>query len=257
MTRTRWQQEIGVAGHLVLMVALSVGVFGVRTLTAQSADRKLPEFEVVSIKLSKGGCCGFVVSAGRSRFIGYSVKDLIKQAYGFENLSADRVYGEPAWTGSTHFDVEAKAPDPLPADWQKIPSAQRTQEMIQSMLANRFKLKIHHETRETAIYVLTVSKNGPKMKPTTHALTAADLKDPPANGMIRSMSQNWGGTRNLGQGNVVGKREDMTMFTEYFLQYLPEIGGRSVIDKTGLAGAYDFTLQYLPDGLSWKVGNSA
>ena len=111
-----------------------------------------------------------------------------------------------------------------------------TQHMMQMLLADRFKLKVHQETKELAIYALIVAKNGPKLHEAKPGDTYPNgLKGPDA----RS-----------GAGMMFGGREGLTaqgVPIANLVRHLSLQLGRTVIDKTGLAGKYDFTLKWTPD----------
>ena len=96
--------------------------------------------------------------------------------------------------------------------------------MLQSLLIARFKLVTHRDTRQMSIFELVVAKNGPKFQEAP--------ADRPGNGNFRT-----------GRGRIVAQGGTM----EDLASILSGTAGRPVIDRTGLKGKYDFTLQYLPD----------
>jgi uncharacterized protein (TIGR03435 family) len=98
--------------------------------------------------------------------------------------------------------------------------------MLQKLLADRFQLKIHHESRERPVYALVVDKNGPRMKENN------DLKSAPAP-MIRF----------TGRGKATAQIVSMS----YMVQFLTSQVGKLVVDQTGLKSSYDFTLEWTPD----------
>jgi len=137
--------------------------------------------------------------------------------FGFEGK---RVLGGPEWMANDQYEIQAKIEDSLYAAMQKMTPAQQREQvdlMEQSLLAERFKLKVHFETREMPAYTLVIAKGGPK-------LTAA--KD--------------GEVSRLSMGN------EMTATATTIDQWIhsPFMGGRTVVDQTGLTGAYDFTLTW-------------
>ena len=134
----------------------AIGVTGLAVATAcaacgQSAATQL-SFEVASIKPNDSGMTRMRGDAGRLDYSSVSLKLIIQRAYGVQLY---QVSG-PDWMASTRFDVVAK----LPAGAKQF----NVPEMLQSLLAERFKVAIHRETRELPIYALVVGKNGPKMK---------------------------------------------------------------------------------------------
>lgn len=180
-----------------------------------------------------------MISGDRFQATGMTLKQLIKVAYDL-NYGADRqVSGGPAWTGSDRFDVDARVDATLAHRLPQLSSDERgreLREMLRTLLADRFKLQIHHETAELSIYELVTAKTGSKLLPSSAQLTSGSDE----NGRPRS----W--IRFAGKGVLEGNAADMsTLVTALTMQ--PEIGGRLVVDKTGLTGKYDFTLKWTPD----------
>jgi len=135
--------------------------------------------------------------------------------------------GLPGWANSEQFDVEAKMDGDTLAALQKLPREQlsdQRQRMLQAVLADRFKLKIHHETRELPIYALEIAKGGPKLK-------QGDEKA--------------GSGTSWGRGQIEANATPINKFA--FV--LSDVLGRDVVDKTGLAGNYEIKLTWTPDEL--------
>jgi uncharacterized protein (TIGR03435 family) len=246
--------------RLLLVAAgwVAVAVMGTPS-HAQTPTAASPTFDVVTIKpgrhVTKNG---FMSSPGRFTAMDATLKNLIQDAYGLRNSPYGidgQITGGPGWVNSATFDVEAKAEEPVPAKWEKIPGGQRNELMLQALLADRFKLKVHHETKELLVYALTVAKNGPKLTPSVAPATPAAESAPTYAFGARlptPQADHWRGIRAVGArpmygGSIAARRETTSMFTEFFLQDQPEIGGRMVIDRTGLTGEYDFTLQWTPE----------
>jgi len=121
----------------------------------------------------------------------------------------------PGWLNSERYDIVART------------SAQTTQAdlriMLQALLAERFKLSTHRETKEAAIYALVLARNGPKLKPSNGDQRLPVVLAPPA--------------RLLGQGSTM----------QALALALRRPAGRTVVDQTGLNGTFDFTLTYSPE----------
>ena len=137
-----------------------------------------------------------------------------------------QVQGEPEWTLSDRYDIDARISDADRAEWLK-PEEQKV--MLRAMLVDRCKLAVHRELRELAVYSLIVRKDGPKIKE-----TAPDSPHP--------------GTPVPGGGTVVTEDEGRTMhFYAISMGSLTPLlsnwVGRPVLDKTGLTNRYDFRLQ--------------
>ena len=144
-----------------------------------------------------------------------TVKGLIQTAYGKRDL---QVSGGPAWINSECFDIDAKAVRPLKA----------THEMEKSLLASRFHLVVHTETKEASVYSLVIARGGLKMK------TSADQTEPEK-----------GGPKEMGPGRLIGQGIPMYVIVKLLSNML----GRTVINNTGLTGKYDVNLQSVPDSV--------
>jgi uncharacterized protein (TIGR03435 family) len=212
-----------------------------RAQSAPAAGTPHVTFDVTSIKPERGGMQFFRIGmdAGRFTATNATLKTLIQIAY---RVKDSQISGAPGWTESEHYNIEAKLDDP-PADPQRkgSPDDQNVQLllMLQSMLADRFKLAIHHETKDLPIYALVVAKNGPKMheSPATPDDDAPNREitpnDPPPPHTIRMNGR--------GELNVNG--ENMDMFADLLSRQL----GLLIVNKTGLKSNYDFTLKWTPD----------
>jgi uncharacterized protein (TIGR03435 family) len=124
------------------------------------------KFEAASIKLTKE-CVGENprLTPGWLSLNCYNLENLISTAYGrFANgrlnppWAVPKVEGGPSWTRSIGYDIDAKALNGASRELMRGP-------MLQALLGDRFKLKVHRETREAPVYVLTVAKSGSKLKP--------------------------------------------------------------------------------------------
>ena len=112
-----------------------------------------PEFEVASVKPAVGGAPAMRASKGRLDISNVSLKAIVGQAY---KLSLIQVKA-PDWMDSARFDIAAKIPDGVVAK-EQVPA------MLQRLLAERFKLKVHRETKEQTFFALVAAKGGPKLK---------------------------------------------------------------------------------------------
>jgi len=173
-------------------------------------------FEVASIKpnVSNDGRVGIGIQpGGRLSVTGATVKMLMRQAYRIQDF---QMVGGPAWLDSDRYDIVAKAEGDANPD--------QVREMVQSLLADRFQLKFHRETRELPVYALMVGKNGPKMEVSQ------------TQGRANSMTR-------LGRGEIDAQGMSMAQL----VQTLSLSVGRTVIDKTGLDGNYNFKLEWMPE----------
>lgn len=189
-----------------------------------------PSFEVATIKPTKPDEQRHYLIWGGHRMetVNTSLSFLISFAYG---LQSKQVLGIPDWADSEKFDITAQP------DLEGQPSDKQLKGMIQKMLADRFKLTFHHETRMQSVYLLSETKTGQKL-----TKNDADPKGLP--GLF---------FRGLGNLNV---RNATIMDFAGLMQ--SEVLDRPVIDQTGLAGRYDFKLNWTPDdsqfgGLGAKI----
>jgi len=186
----------------------------------------IPQFDIISVKPGKDNMTRMQFTPNGLRGTGVTVRFLLYEGYG--GINHEQVIGEPAWTNTDGFDVEAKvAPADLPTLDKMTFEQRRT--MFQSILTDRFKLVVHHETRELPIYVLSVAKGGPKLKP-----SAPDDPATPTPRRIGMMINN---------GEVTANDAQLSTLVTVLSRTL----GRTIIDKTGLTGNYDFTLAYAPE----------
>lgn len=184
---------------------------------------------------------------------------LLTTAYGVKSYQIEG----PDWLNSERFDIIAKIPAETTKEQYKL--------MLQNLLAERFKLTLHHQTKELPIYVLAIGKGGPKMKRSEDEPTAAPKQEAPtapppppppppspsaslperpkmdADGFpvlppsMHKVTVNMMNTR-TGRNRMLASHESMTHLADMLSNQL----GRPVVDETGLTGLYDFTLEYAP-----------
>lgn len=150
----------------------------------------------------------------------------IQSAFGIPVNSNGWVIG-PDWINSAKYVIRGKPADSVQKAMQAMTAEERRRQvemMEQNLLADRFKLKAHFETRVMPVYQLIVAKNGPKLK-----------EDPDSSH----------GRAAVGASRIGGTAIPMHSFIEC-LESVPDIGGRVVIDKTGLSGRYSFLLKWTP-----------
>ena len=179
-----------------------------------------PGFLVAAIKPSKPDAAGGWAFPDEGHHINCVNADLVTIltiAYG---IHKKQIIGGPEWLGKDRYDISG-IPD-LPGE----PSFQQKREMYQKLLADRFHLVFHRETRAIPIYALTIAKGGPTLKP-------ADPSE----------------TMNTGNSGSPGERisKFRAMSMPNFALNMNFHEDRPVIDQTGLPGKYDFTLKWTSD----------
>jgi len=161
-----------------------------------------------------------------------SLKNVICNAYQMGFL---RCMGGPGWLEPDRYDIEAKPDSATTEQLLKLTSKEREpvqERMLQALLADRLKLKVHFETREVPIFELVVAKGGLKM----HEAQAGDTY---ANGLKRGDGKPMGRqAMTMGHGNMTGQG----ILMDTLAANLGDMTGHFVENKTGLTGAYDFTL---------------
>jgi uncharacterized protein (TIGR03435 family) len=230
-------------GRLALTASLSVVPLFSLVDAAQSRAQsptenttaKLPTYEVAAIKPSKAGMGSTVLfTADGLTARNVTLKFLIKMAYAVED---DRILGAPGWLNSETFDIDAKVDSSEVSELSKLSEHER-QLMLQQLLADRFRLTLHHEMKDLPVYALVIAKNGPKL----HAAKAGDtypngIKGPDGKPAGHAGMMMWGGDRLIGQGIPIAS----------MVPPLSQQLGRTVQDRTGLTGTYDIELHWTPD----------
>ncbi len=187
------------------------------TATATPVTTASPEFEAATIKPVKEPDPNRMNDRREGRR--YTVRnatllDLILMSYGVDR---QQIAGGPAWVATDEYDVVAVAE----SDTQLVDHGD---EMLQTLLAERFQLKFHREQRERSVYALVVAKGGPKLK-------VADANEKQGSGCERL-------------GYCSFHRDSLPHFARW-LGY--GVLDRPVVDQTGLEGRWDFLLKWTPD----------
>lgn len=179
-----------------------------------------PSFEVATIKLSPPDEQGkfFTVTRGSNqvRTGNTTLSDLIVFAYG---VHPKQLINAPDWADKDKFDILGKP------DAEGVPNQAQLRAMMQKLLASRFQLSFHKDTRELSVYALVVAKDGPKLTPSAAqgnlpGLFFRGLGDLPA--------------RNATMGDFAGLLQAAVL-------------DKPVVDHTGISGRYDFELKWTPD----------
>jgi uncharacterized protein (TIGR03435 family) len=245
--------------HVPVAVAVLCAAGIVHTLAAQTSSSLA--FEAASIKPNNSSSLGRRFGNPSDRFVAtnQTLWALIAVAYGApgflqQPLADYQISGGPKWINSDRFDVEAKAAGDVV---RGSVGTRRKQLMLQTLLAQRFKLAVHHEMKDMPVYALVLARRdrtfGPKLR--RSELDSAALRGNPNNPPIplptfgTPACDAAGGARcspGLGIGGVFkGGAMTTTELTVYFSRWLD----RTVLDRTGLSGAFDVELQFTTEGL--------
>jgi uncharacterized protein (TIGR03435 family) len=170
------------------------------------------EFEAASIKANHSGAPGGSMRStpgGRLDIVNTTLQTLIRYAYSVKDF---QIGGAPSWLELDRFDINATAGGPA--------TTPQLKSMLQTLLEQRFHLKLRHETRELPVFVLSIAKRGTKLKESSDADT----------------------TVSSGMGELTMHKATLSMLVN-------QLGGqldRPVLDETGLSGKYDIALVWSP-----------
>ncbi len=208
-------------------------------------QEKRAAFEVASVKPNTSGSGMVMIRppvGGRFTATNARVKMLVSVAYDVRNFE---ISGGPGWIDTDGFDIEAKAADP------KV-SIDGLRPMLQSLLEDRFQLKVRRETREVPVYALTLPK-GPSKLPEAKEGGCREidpgkpLPPPPPPGQFPPTPC---GGFFMGPNHLEGGRISMTQLANA----LTNILGKPVIDKTEFTGTFDVKLDFTPEGTAFNSG---
>ncbi len=246
---SRCRQRWLAAGVWVVVAAPVLG-------QSAAATPKVPAFDVVSIHPANpdSHMMRMQMLGDRYSATGLSVKSLI--GYAYNTRTEDQISGAGS-VGSARFDIEAKLDEDTAAALKKLSKEEGTAQrrlMMQAMLADRFKLKVHHESKEVPMYALVIAKGGSKLK-------EADPNNTYPNGIKGPDGVSHAGMMMFSDGKMTAQAIPISSLAGNLWGQLHRI----VEDKTGLTGKYDITLQWsrdeiqgptMPDGQSGASGTS-
>ena len=174
-----------------------------------------PAFEVASVKLTPPGSIGLTsigpYGTGRFTATNVTLEVLVELAFG---VNEQQIQSAPAWLGSERYDITAIARGGEKLTYEQL------KRPLQGLLAERFKLATHRETKETQAYALVAAKDGAKLKASTVAKSKSMILP---NGLRASA---------VPVATLAGM--------------LALVTRRPVVDETGIAGTYDIKLDYVP-----------
>jgi bla regulator protein BlaR1 len=216
---------------------VAIGVVNAPLAKAQAQDASRLAFEVASIKENHSGRLGtdgFQVAHGALTIRNVSLKMLVQASY---HVQGAQIVGGPSWLTTDRYDLLAKG--------KAEATNQQVYSMLQPLLAERFKLAVHNETRELPIYSLEVVKTGTKLAKRGDGDCAAISVTATAQLECGAV----GTVGNLQGGFMMGRRISVRAIATA----LSSILDRSVVDKTGLSGTYDLNLSWAEAGAQRPV----
>ena len=254
-------RRIGIAlrmfsGVAALVSPIIVGIMTSQAVRAQTGSADTPRFEVASIKLcdsnqipgTRGGGSTTVTPRGLTincqPLIGIIQVAYLDYAGGHHKITPPMpIEGAPNWLESDRYMIQAKTAVDVSSGIIQGP-------MVQALLEDRFKLKIHHQTREVPVYELTVAKGGPKLKAFDGGCTPVNSSPEPLTprqltegGYCRPVPS----IKVSGSTYAVdGQRSSIDDFVNIWL-IIGRLSDRPVINKTGISGLFDFHLEFSVD----------
>jgi uncharacterized protein (TIGR03435 family) len=195
---------------------LVFGLLAIVSATGGLSAQACSKFDVASIKVNSSGAGGGYpeLAPGSRRFTATNqlMIELIMSAY---DVPPRQISGIPSAFFQERYDVYATCEQPI--------TKEQLPHLLQLLLAERFHLSIHRESKEESVYALVLGKAGPKLHATSREVGKPTLRQSGYSFTFTSAEVS----------KLVG--------------VLSQLTGRTVVDRTGLRGQYDFTLSYSPD----------
>jgi bla regulator protein BlaR1 len=200
-------------------------------MPAQNQPQPEPAFDAASVRPADSSArrgMDFRVSGGRLVSTNWTLDLLVRQAY---NVKYYQITDGPAWFNSDYFDIEGESPGD--------PGREQMMAMLRTLLADRFKLKVHRESKEGTVYALTEMKGGHKLKPAKEgdqSFVRTYRKTPPTEPGVSYFQ--------LGQNASLAQLADT----------LTNLMRAPVTDRTGIPGTFDFRFDYGTDDAPAEAG---
>jgi uncharacterized protein (TIGR03435 family) len=215
---------------LILLSCATAAIFA--TANPTHAQPASPAFEVASIKPNKSAEPGRSSRFAGNMYIGTNVtlKRVISLAY----APIQEFTGGPGWIESERYDITAKA--------EGNPGRAQLQLMVRSLLADRFKLVVHKQTRDSSAYALVLARSDAKLGRSLHPAKGDCTPVTPGVGPPPARGPAGGCGARLGNGALAGRGISMERLAAEL-----NVTGRVVVDRTGLTGLFDLDVEWTPD----------
>jgi len=209
-------------------IALAFAVF-----TAISVHAQRPTFEVATIKRNNSADDNRSVrgNGGRLTITNNPLRNIIRNGWGLQDF---QIVGGPDWMNTERWDITAKA-EGNPGPQMMV--------MVQNLLADRFKLVAHKETRELPIYALVFARADHSFGPKLHA-SSTDCQKEMSAAIARGGPPGPNSPLLCGIRSLPGHFQLNAAAIPNFVRNLAPFAGRSIVDRTGLAGVYDADLTW-------------
>jgi len=228
--------------HRLLITAVLGGTLAACAQSPSQTGQQKHSFEVVSVKPSAAANDSTSVNTTpyRVRCENVLLRQILMMA--FPIRSESQIENMPDWAKSERFNIDAKVDEETAAAMKGLSREDRQkwqQEMMQSLLEDRFHLKSHWGKKELPVYILTVAKGGSKLKATV-------LPPPPPGAGPDAKPRDPGTSFSTNNGHMVVTNGSMEMFANQ-LSHMMEMDGRVVLDRTNHPGRFDWTLDWSPE----------
>jgi len=219
----RWLGRAGLTGVWVLLL----GAGGLRGIAQRVAAAPLA-FEVSTVRANKSGSSSYDSDFNDERLTAtnVSLKNVMEEAFG---ITEESIEGGPKWVESERFDIEAKMDETTAAQIRKLGRKERDaaeMKAFEQLLAERFKLAFHWETKEMPVYALVTAKKGPR---------------------LHEAAKPQGGGASAHTGELKAEGITMNDLAHILTQDLSRELGREVVNRTGVQGRYDLELKWTPE----------
>jgi uncharacterized protein (TIGR03435 family) len=222
---------------LMLLLSIATGLSAHSQQVPSSAPVPL-KFDVVSVKPDKSEHPVRIHDSGEGNDLSFSnmtPSSII--LYAFDIQDPHLLLGSPRWADSLRYDIEAKV---AAEDLQAFHALTREQRrlLLQNLLSDRFKMRYHREPKETSIFALVLSKSSSNLKLVQPNTVRTSGIQKPDGSVLQG---------EILHSRMPGQIEAQEVPMDTFARSLSGFVGRQVVDKTGLAGVYDFKLEWQPD----------
>ena len=221
--------SLAAAGLLTLPLSVSSEPPPHLSLQPEQATVRIPEFEVAAIRPNRSNelVRSFWFTPDGVYIKGFPLHAILHTAFlGLHEYGEDRILGEPAWVRTERYDIQAKVGEADVGRWKKL-SVDQQRSSLQALIGERFNLRYHRESRVSSAYVLSIAKKGLRVR------TAKSAADGHGTHMFYPLEP----------GNMQSHSTYMWQLVEELENQLNCI----VLDETGLAGTYDYSLAWTPD----------
>src|SRR6478672_7319803 len=237
--RSRFVVTLAVSATPVLFGA-TAATFGLRATSMQSPL----QFEVASVKINRSAIGKVDIQrqlGGRFTATNVTLRQLIQHAY---QLQEFLIVGGPSWMPTDRFDIVAKAEADGSRESGQVDTAgapSREQLMLRALLAERFSLSVHTDTKELPIFALVVAQRdgtpGPQLRPSAQTCESRDVDSRTQNRPAPSVTE----TPRCGMRVLPGTIQSGGVLLAQLATALSPLVDRVVRDRTGLAGYFEFT----------------